>query len=446
MEKKDNLKKKNLNKRKKDSYGNKNDCIKEILAVQPQITESNDKISQLSQFTKEQTITTTQTSYSRKSPLDIHPATEASQMIKEIELTNFKFYPVMIKVHCNTKIRWIIKENSATYESGVYNALERFFIIAINALDIESDPLYTGNTFEHIFTNAGSFEIVCANYPGIRGVIEVTRNVDNAFTTVQMNYKDRCLFVSKSESKEGTKSNKSQLSSKDFFRPDLIEDFRFENRKKMFDIKPEILDEMTNYISKNKKITQEFSKKFEDEVKNKKLMTYYTKHSDTEGSAEEDESHNCFHDNIIAQFLRKETEKVDTFSFSPQKLDEPTDFPFAERKEKIPKEGLPNPTIISSVYGYNQIDSNVNRTSEIEEQLAELDRPKVFDSFYELLKSTTHDKENFNAISTVKLDEVMKSENETAKSFLRTRKMSRLHSRFKVINLQVLNSRPYLRQ
>ena len=237
---------------------------------------------------------------------------------KEIQLVNFKFSPQSIKIACNTKIRWIVKENVSAYESGVYSTKERFFIIAINDLGIESDPLYRDNTFEHTFTTLGAFEIACANYPGIKGVVEVVSDLKDAYYNLHANYKDRYLFVERRYDEDNDKAEKirpkkQKAATKTVSKTDSEDDCCLETRKNLFEIEPEILKEMISNLTKGKEGPQSGEKKADvrEEEKERRVRAQPQDTSDDmESSDFGEESQGSNSESFFAQFFEKTMESV----------------------------------------------------------------------------------------------------------------------------------------
>lgn len=96
-----------------------------------------------------------------------------NKKIQQIDIVDFEFRPKKVNIEANTLVRWTIGENKAPHESGIYSSNTRNFVLVIDALEVESDLLVKGQSFEHCFTAAGIYEIGCSNYPRMKGKVEV---------------------------------------------------------------------------------------------------------------------------------------------------------------------------------------------------------------------------------------------------------------------------------
>lgn len=90
-----------------------------------------------------------------------------------VKLTRFALTPPAIVVECDESVTWTIGKNDSHY-SSIYRPGERYFILLINELGIESEQLCEGDSFEHKFASPGSYTISCLNYPGIKQRVKVT--------------------------------------------------------------------------------------------------------------------------------------------------------------------------------------------------------------------------------------------------------------------------------
>jgi len=93
--------------------------------------------------------------------------------VAKVKLSAMTLEPSTLTVEVDEIVEWTIGRNDSQY-SSVYKPGERYFILAIKELGIESDKLYTGKSFSHKFENPGSYTITCLNYPGIKQKVKVT--------------------------------------------------------------------------------------------------------------------------------------------------------------------------------------------------------------------------------------------------------------------------------
>ena len=91
----------------------------------------------------------------------------------KVKLTGFQLDPPVLTVECDEWVMWTIGKNENQY-SNIYKPGERYFILAIEELDLETEKLYTGHHFKHRFTDVGHYTLKCLNYPGIKQLVKVT--------------------------------------------------------------------------------------------------------------------------------------------------------------------------------------------------------------------------------------------------------------------------------
>jgi len=96
----------------------------------------------------------------------------------EILITNFKFYPQKIIVASGTTVTWRVDKNESIHESSVYGLETRSFVINVKhgSEIFESELLSKDQTFSYRFTKSGKYQIQCANYLQIQGIIEVSND------------------------------------------------------------------------------------------------------------------------------------------------------------------------------------------------------------------------------------------------------------------------------
>ncbi len=96
----------------------------------------------------------------------------------EILITDFKFVPHKIIIASGTKVTWRVDKNETIHQSSVYAMETRSFVINIKhgSEIIESELLSKDQTFSYRFTKSGKYQIQCANYLQIQGIIEVSND------------------------------------------------------------------------------------------------------------------------------------------------------------------------------------------------------------------------------------------------------------------------------
>ena len=97
---------------------------------------------------------------------------EKNNTTHTVQIRDFTFWPEDIEINCGETIEWLIKNNISEY-SRVYNDDEKFFILEIGDLGIESDMLKKGQKFSCTFETKGTYSIVCLNYPRLKQIVKV---------------------------------------------------------------------------------------------------------------------------------------------------------------------------------------------------------------------------------------------------------------------------------
>lgn len=366
--------------------------------------------------------------------------TISEEQIKVVQLRNFEFDPRSLKVVCNTTVRWIIAENSASHESGIYSSKERFFILNICDLDIETDPLYHGGMFEYQFTTPGSFEITCANYMRVKGLIHVVSEFDDKYYKIQSNFKDRFLFTTQRDYEDLLKGRESTKLKVNTNNTDSDEDY-LNNRRAMLDIEPENLKALINTFSKKKpyaekqyagqqKLMPSPNKIKSATIEETAIKRHLHSNSDSADDEEEDlESMGSDYDNFLNHFLSKEVSLADDssmtdFSFLREKgLDNSAcsrkKEDFKEFKGVILKE-VEEPENLSNDHSDDEENSPLPLKEPANEELTK--NKQGFDKF---IKNTIHESFNYSDLTTVAkiaIGSESRSRHDSAMTFLKTRK------------------------
>eukprot|EP01017_Pseudomicrothorax_dubius_P018006 TRINITY_DN20075_c0_g1_i1.p1 TRINITY_DN20075_c0_g1~~TRINITY_DN20075_c0_g1_i1.p1 ORF type:complete len:348 (+),score=73.70 TRINITY_DN20075_c0_g1_i1:108-1151(+) len=102
----------------------------------------------------------------------------------EVKLTNFQFIPNRVEIENGESVRWTVLDNKPPYESRVYVDDERFFVIAVVEMDVESGNLRRGDTFEIKFEEPGVFKVKCWNFPRLEMTVKVRSIHENQFVRI----------------------------------------------------------------------------------------------------------------------------------------------------------------------------------------------------------------------------------------------------------------------
>ena len=86
----------------------------------------------------------------------------ASAAEVEVRMENMQFVPAEIRIKAGDTVRWISTEKRG-YHTVLFKA---------EGLD-ESEPLFSGDTWQHTFDQAGSYDYVCGPHPDMRGQVIV---------------------------------------------------------------------------------------------------------------------------------------------------------------------------------------------------------------------------------------------------------------------------------
>lgn len=97
---------------------------------------------------------------------------EKNKTTHTVLIRDFTFWPEGLEVNYGDTVEWIVKNNKSEY-SRIYNDDEKFFILEIYELGIESDMLKKDQKFSYTFEAKGIFSITCLNYPRLNQVVKV---------------------------------------------------------------------------------------------------------------------------------------------------------------------------------------------------------------------------------------------------------------------------------
>jgi len=90
------------------------------------------------------------------------PAPAAEGGSAEVSMKDIKFNPSEVKVKVGDTVTW-------TNDDGVGHD-----VTGDSFKSGEPGALQSGDTFEHTFDKAGTFDYVCTVHPGMKGTVEVT--------------------------------------------------------------------------------------------------------------------------------------------------------------------------------------------------------------------------------------------------------------------------------
>jgi len=89
------------------------------------------------------------------------------------EIRNLTFINETLKIKKNDVVEYFIaKHNQVTYNS-LYQNVQRFFILQIDEVNVESPALYQNQSFSYRFREPGVYNISCLNYPKMKQVVIV---------------------------------------------------------------------------------------------------------------------------------------------------------------------------------------------------------------------------------------------------------------------------------
>lgn len=91
---------------------------------------------------------------------DERAASEVDDGSGQVEIVDFRFAPAEVTVAAGTTVRWE-NDDDATHS------------VAVRALDVESEDLAQGDTFERTFDEPGEFPYVCGIHNYMEGIVTV---------------------------------------------------------------------------------------------------------------------------------------------------------------------------------------------------------------------------------------------------------------------------------
>ena len=146
--------------------------------------------------------------------------------VYEVLVQDLEFQPKQLPIFEGCMVRWNIKDNKSSHQFGIHSAANRSLVIAIPDLDVESDLLSKGESFEYTFLKSGTYEIVCANYPRMKSTIEVQKEQTTHYShkILEEELKNKALCKNDQELEDHLKNEKAKNSSGQTVNQKIVED------------------------------------------------------------------------------------------------------------------------------------------------------------------------------------------------------------------------------
>lgn len=105
------------------------------------------------------------------------------------EIRNLTFTNDTLKIKKNDVVEYLVaKHHQSTYNS-LYQEVNRFFILHIQEVDIESPSLYQNQNFCYRFREAGIYNVYCLNYPKMRQTV-IVEDRESMMSTTDLRYSE----------------------------------------------------------------------------------------------------------------------------------------------------------------------------------------------------------------------------------------------------------------
>lgn len=89
------------------------------------------------------------------------------------EIRNLAFANETLKIRKNDVVEYFVARHHQSKYNSLYKDINRFFILQVEEVDIESPALYQNQSFSYRFREAGLYTVSCLNYPKMRQVVVV---------------------------------------------------------------------------------------------------------------------------------------------------------------------------------------------------------------------------------------------------------------------------------
>ena len=112
------------------------------------------------------------------------------------EIKNLAFSNETLRIKKNDIVEYFVaKYNQPAYNS-LYHDVQRFFILQIQEVDVESPSLYQNQSFCYRFREAGIYTVYCLNYPKMRQTVLVEGRESVFNSTTDLKYSEITSQVS----------------------------------------------------------------------------------------------------------------------------------------------------------------------------------------------------------------------------------------------------------
>lgn len=84
------------------------------------------------------------------------------------EIRNLAFASETLKIKKNDVVEYFVARHHQSKYNSLYKGVNRFFILQVEEVDVESPALYQNQSFSYRFREAGLYTVSCLNYPKMR--------------------------------------------------------------------------------------------------------------------------------------------------------------------------------------------------------------------------------------------------------------------------------------
>ena len=97
-----------------------------------------------------------------------------SKPMKHVEeIRNLSFAHDSLKIKKNDVVEYYVARQHQSSYNSLYKEVNRFLLLQVEEVDVESPPLYQNQSFSYRFREAGMYTVSCLNYPKLRQIVMV---------------------------------------------------------------------------------------------------------------------------------------------------------------------------------------------------------------------------------------------------------------------------------
>lgn len=112
------------------------------------------------------------------------------------EIKNLGFTHETLRIKKNDVVEYFVAKHNQTTYNSLYQDVQRFFILSIQEVDVESPSLYQNQSFSYRFREAGMYNISCLNYPRMHQTVIVEGSEGTATSITDLGCSDVTSQVS----------------------------------------------------------------------------------------------------------------------------------------------------------------------------------------------------------------------------------------------------------